>query len=81
MNNLTSAGVITIKNIKAMKHTETIIAAAGGLLVGAALALVFAPQKGEHLRHDIKKFLKDKGISLKKNKLEELVDEIVEEIK
>lgn len=64
-----------------MKHTETIIAAAGGLLVGATLALAFAPKKGEHLRHDIKKFLKNKGIALKKNKLEELVDEIVEEIK
>lgn len=64
-----------------MKHTETIIAAAGGLLVGAAIALLFAPKKGENLRSDIKKFLREKGIVLKKNKLEELVDEIVEEIK
>lgn len=64
-----------------MRYTETIVAAAGGLLVGAALALVFAPKKGEHLRSDIKRFLKEKGITLKKNKLEELVDEIVEEIK
>lgn len=64
-----------------MKHAETIIAAAGGLLVGAAIALLFAPQKGEHLRSDIKKFLREKGVTLKKNKLEELVDEIIEEIK
>ena len=64
-----------------MKHTATIIAAAGGLLIGAAIALAFAPKKGEHLRGDIKRFLREKGLSLKKNKLEELVDEIVEEIK
>lgn len=64
-----------------MKHTETIIAAAGGVLVGAAIALLFAPKKGENLRSDIKKFLREKGVVLKKNKLEELVDEIVEEIK
>lgn len=64
-----------------MKYTETVIAAIGGMLVGAAVALVFAPKKGEHLRSDIKRFLREKGITLKKNKLEELVDEIVEEIK
>lgn len=64
-----------------MKYTETIIAAAAGIIVGAALGIIFAPQKGEHLRSDIKRFLRDKGITLKKNKLEELVDEIVEEIK
>lgn len=64
-----------------MKYYETIIAAAAGLVVGATVALIFAPQKGEHLRSDIKRFLKEKGITLKKNKLEELVDEIVEEIK
>lgn len=64
-----------------MKHTETIIAAFGGLLVGAAAALLFAPKKGEHLRNDIRKILKEKGIVLKKNKLEKLVDEIAEEIK
>lgn len=64
-----------------MKYTETIIAAVGGALIGAAVALAFAPKSGEHLRKDIKKFLREKGINLKKNKLEELVDEIVEEIK
>lgn len=64
-----------------MKHTEAILAGLGGLLVGAAAALLFAPKKGDHLRSDIKRFLKEKGISLKKNKLEELVDEIAQEIK
>lgn len=64
-----------------MRHSDTIIAAVGGILLGATLALLFAPQKGEHLRNDIKKFLREKGIKLKKNQLEELVDEIVEEIK
>ncbi|MCH5246701.1 MAG: YtxH domain-containing protein [Muribaculaceae bacterium] len=64
-----------------MKHTEAILAGLGGLLVGAAAALLLAPKKGDHLRSDIKRFLKEKGISLKKNKLEELVDEIAQEIK
>lgn len=64
-----------------MRHSETIIAALGGLFIGAVVALAFAPKKGEHLRSDIKHFLRKKGINLKKNKLEELVNEIVEEIK
>lgn len=64
-----------------MKYTETAIGVAAGLLVGAGLALLFAPKKGEHLRDDIKRFLREKGIVLKKNKMEELVDEIEEAIK
>lgn len=64
-----------------MKHTDVIIAAAAGVLVGAAIGIIFAPKKGEDLRSDICDFLKSKGIRLKKNRMEKLIDEIAEEIK
>lgn len=64
-----------------MKHTDVIIAAAAGVLLGAAIGIVFAPKKGEDLRSDIYDFLKRKGIRLNKNKMEKLIDEIADEIK
>ena len=64
-----------------MKYTDVAIAALGGVLVGTAIGLLFAPKKGESLRSDIASFLKSKGIKLKKSELDELVEEIAEEIK
>ncbi|MBD5197670.1 MAG: YtxH domain-containing protein [Bacteroidales bacterium] len=68
-----------------MKNQETIttaiISAFGGLVAGAAIALLFAPKKGESLRSDIKHFLKKKGIMPKERDLDELVDEIAKQIK
>lgn len=37
-------------------------------------------RKGEDLRGEIARFLESKGITLKKNKLDQLVDELKEEI-
>ena len=63
-----------------MKNFDIILAVIGGALDGASLGLLFAPEKGEDLRGEIARFLESKGITLKKNKLDQLVDELKEEI-
>ena len=63
-----------------MKNFDIILAVIGGALVGASLGLLFAPEKGEDLRGEIARFLESKGITLKKIKLDQLVDELMEEI-
>ena len=63
-----------------MKNFDIILAVIGGALVGASLGLLFAPEKGEDLRGEIARFLESKAITLKKNKLDQLVDELKEEI-
>lgn len=63
-----------------MKNVSILVALLGGAVAGAAVALLFAPQKGEDLRGDIARYLKDKGICLKKDKMDALVDEIAQEL-
>ena len=63
-----------------MKPLQIVLAALGGAFVGAAVGLLFAPDKGENTRADIVKFLNEKGIRLKKSKVEQLADAIAEDL-
>lgn len=63
-----------------MKPLHVICAVIGGAIAGAAIGLLVAPEKGTDTRSKIVEHLKSKGINLKKNKMEELVDEIEDQI-
>lgn len=63
-----------------MKAIHVVCAVIGGAIAGATVGLLVAPEKGNETRKKIMKVLKEKGICLKKDKLEDLVDEIEDQI-
>lgn len=64
-----------------MKALPIVVAALGGIAVGATLGILFAPKKGSDTRAQIADFLQKKGIKLRKKELEDVVDEIEAELK
>lgn len=65
-----------------MKALQLTVAALGGALVGAAAALLLAPQEGKTTRKLIRKFVQDKCPGCKcPQEVNELADELEDELK
>lgn len=64
-----------------MKGLNILAAFLGGAAVGAAVGILFAPEKGEDTRNKIAEILRKKGIRLNRKEMDTLVDEIASEIK
>lgn len=64
-----------------MRPLNILLAVVGGAIAGAALGLLFAPERGDETRNRIAELLKSKGINLSGKKLDDLVDDITREIK
>lgn len=64
-----------------MKLYHVILAAVGGALVGAATALLTAPQSGDKTRETISEYLRSHFPGLKEHRINNLAEKIAEEIR
>lgn len=64
-----------------MKALSFLVAFIGGAAVGAAVGILFAPEKGTETRDKIAEALRKRGIKLNRKEMDSLVDEIADEIK
>lgn len=64
------------------KNTGSIIAALlGGAILGAAVALAFAPKSGEELREDVARMVREKTQHLNRAEVEALVNKVIARVK
>ena len=64
-----------------MKNVGIIVAALAGVVAGAAIGVLFEPDRGEDTREKIADFIKSKCPKMKKERLEELAEQIAGEIR
>ena len=61
-----------------MKGLNLVLAAVGGALVGAAAAILLAPEKGSETRRRIREFVKEKCPFAKESEAERIAEHIEE---
>lgn len=59
-----------------MSRVNSVLALLGGAAMGAIIALLLAPAKGEETREKISEVLREKGIKLNKEDFNKLIDSI-----
>lgn len=63
-----------------MKHVTAICAFLGGAVVGAAVGVLLAPEKGSDTRTRIAEILKEKGIKLEGCELNDVANKIAQHV-
>lgn len=63
-----------------MKALNYLAAFIGGAAVGAAVGILFAPEKGADTRTKIVEALKKRGIRLSRQEMEDLASDIAEDL-